>query len=109
MSEKNNSKKETNNNKHLSLSPDYAVALQYNPEKNNAPIVVAKGQGDIAKKILELAEEHEIEVRKDEDLLQILRAVDINQEIPAEAFMAVAEIISYIYKVNGKMKELAEG
>lgn len=82
---------------------DYAVALGYDNEKNNAPIVLAKGQGNIAEKIVALAEEHGIEIRKDADLLQILKAVDINQEIPIEAFAAVAEILSYIYQQNAKL------
>ncbi len=79
---------------------DYAVALGYNQDKDNAPIVLAKGQGDIAKKIIEIAQKEGIEIKQDADLLQILKAVDINQEIPVEAFAAVAEIISYIYKKN---------
>ncbi len=81
---------------------DYAVALGYDKDKNNAPIVLAKGQGDIAERIIALAKEHDIEIRQDADLLQILKAVDINQEIPIEAFAAVAEIISYIYQQNAK-------
>ena len=86
------------------LSPDYAVALGYDMEKNNAPIVVAKGQGHIAKKIVQIALDEGIEIHQDADLVQILKAVDIDAEIPLEAFGAVAEIISYIYKANGKMK-----
>ncbi|MDD4556545.1 MAG: EscU/YscU/HrcU family type III secretion system export apparatus switch protein [Alphaproteobacteria bacterium] len=104
MSKTDNSKKETFDNKHLTLSPDYAVALQYDIDKHNAPIVVAKGQGDIAKKIIEIAEEKRIEIRQDADLIQILKAVDIDEEIPTEAFLAVSEIISFIYKMNGKLK-----
>ena len=66
--------------------------------KDNAPVVLAKGAGEIAQKIIKIAEENGIEIRKDADLLQILKAVDINEEIPVEAFAAVAEIISYIYQ-----------
>ena len=106
MSKSDNSKIENDNNKHLTLSPDYAVALQYDMEQHNAPVVIAKGQGEIAQKIIEIAKEKEIEIRQDKDLVQILKTVDINEEIPLEAFYAVAEIISYVYKVNGKMKDL---
>ena len=81
---------------------DYAVALQYEREKNSAPIVTAKGQGEIAAKIIALAKEHDIEIRQDADLLQVLKAVDINEEIPVEAFAAVAEILSFIYAKNQK-------
>ena len=87
------------------LSPEYAVALGYDMEKDNAPKVVAKGQGHIAKKIVQIALDEGIEIHQDADLLQILKAVDIDSEIPLEAFGAVAEIISYIYRANGKMKE----
>ena len=48
------------------------------------------------------SQENDIEIRQDADLLQILKAVNINQEIPVEAFAAVAEIISYIYQQNAK-------
>ena len=81
---------------------DYAVALGYDRQKNNAPVVLAKGQGEIAARIIALAEENGIEIHQDADLLQILKAVDINQEIPVEAFAAVAEIISYIYRKNAE-------
>ena len=53
-------------------------------------------------RVQQIAIDNNIEIRKDEDLLQILKAVDINEEIPVEAFAAVAEIISYIYQQNGK-------
>lgn len=79
---------------------DYAVALKYDQNQNNAPIVTAKGQGEIANKIIALAQENNIEIRQDADLLQILKTVNINEEIPIEAFAAVAEIISYIYNQN---------
>ena len=85
---------------YTSKDSDYAVALGYDQNKDNAPIVLAKGQGDIAKKIIAIAQKEGIEIKQDADLLQILKAVDINQEIPIEAFAAVAEIISYIYKKN---------
>ena len=106
MSEKDNTTSELKNNVTSSFSTseetEYAVALGYDMEKNTAPIVLAKGQGEIAAKIVALAKENDIEIRQDADLLQILKAVDINQEIPVEAFAAVAEIISYIYQQNAK-------
>ena len=102
MSEKDIKERLTNSNQENSLSTDYAVALGYEPEKDNAPKVLAKGQGHVAQKIIQIAIDEGIEIRKDADLLQILKAVDIDSEIPIEAFSAVAEIISYIYKQNGK-------
>lgn len=106
MSNSDNSTSANKNNETSSFSTEdtgkYAVALGYNQEKDNAPIVLAKGQGDIADKIISIAEENGIEIKQDADLLQILKAVDINQEIPIEAFTAVAEILSYIYQQNAK-------
>ncbi len=77
-----------------------AVALGYEIGKDNAPKVLAKGEGFIAEKIIQIAIDEGIEIREDADLVQILKAVDIESEIPLEAFTAVAEIISYIYNIN---------
>ena len=99
----NISDNENNGDTNFSTSKDdYAVALGYDQNKDNAPVVLAKGAGEIAQKIIKIAEENGIEIRKDADLLQILKAVDINEEIPVEAFAAVAEIISYIYQKNAQ-------
>lgn len=100
MSDADNSLNGKKNNDDLALSPDYAVALGYDQAKNSAPVVLAKGQGPIAAKIVQIAIDKGIEVRQDADLLQVLKAVDIDEEIPVEAFAAVAEIISYIYRAN---------
>ncbi len=105
MSDLDNSRNGSQNNRTYDLSTDnsdYAVALGYDAQKHNAPVVTAKGQGEIAQKIIQLALDNGIEIRQDADLIQVLRAVDINEEIPLEAFAAVAEIISYIYRQNGK-------
>lgn len=103
MSEQNSNKMSNNNNAEIGLSTDYAVALGYDMEKQNAPKVLAKGQGHVAEKIIQIALDQGIEIRQDADLIQILKAVDIDREIPIEAFSAVAEIISYIYRENGKI------
>ena len=67
-----------------------AVALAYGPESEFAPKVVAGGRGSIAEKILEIAFAHGIKVRQDADLAQLLSAIDIDDEIPVEAFAAVS-------------------
>lgn len=103
MSKKDDSIKKISGNADLDLSSDYAVALGYDTHQNRAPVVLAKGQGQIAEKIIQIAIDEGIEIRQDADLLQILKAVDIDQEIPIEAFAAVAEIISYLYQQNGKI------
>ena len=102
MSDLNTKQNLDKNNLENGLSTDYAVALSYDKEKYGAPKVVAKGQGHVAQKIIQIALDEGIEIHQDADLIQILKAVDINSEIPLEAFSAVAEIISYVYQKNGK-------
>jgi len=77
-----------------------AVALRYQPKKDKAPKVIAKGQGHLAEKILELARQHNIPVRQDKNLLQILSRLDLNQEIPADVYKAVAEILAFVYRLS---------
>jgi flagellar biosynthetic protein FlhB len=80
-----------------------AVALKYDPATMPAPIVVAKGAGVIAKRIRQLALEHGIPILERKPLAQALfRHVEINQQIPAEHFAAVAEILAYIYQLKNR-------
>lgn len=84
--------------------PQIAVALSYEVDKtDSAPVVVASGQGYLADRILAAAEEAGVPIRKDSDLVEILAATEIGDEIPVEAFIAVAEILSYIYRKNGTL------
>ena len=76
------------------------VALRYEPKRERAPRVVAKGRGYLADKILELAREHNIPIRQDKNLLQILSRLDLNDEIPPEIYKAVAEILAFIYRLT---------
>lgn len=79
---------------------ELAVALGYAPTQDQAPRVLAKGQGWLARQIIELAEANGVEIREDPDLVQILAQVDVDSEIPLEAFTVVAEILSYVYEKN---------
>lgn len=78
-----------------------AVALEEQPG-NAAPKVSATGRGYVAEQILEIAFANDVKVRTDADLVQILAAVDVDSDIPTEAFAAVAEILNYVYRANGK-------
>ena len=80
-----------------------AVALEYARESDPAPRVTAKGEGLLADKIVEIARAHGVTVREDRDLVMLLGAVDIDSPIPVEAFQAVAEILSYIYRKQGRL------
>ncbi len=77
-----------------------AVALASEHPKDRAPKVVAGGRGYVAEQILQIAFQNGIKVREDADLAQLLTAIDINSEIPLEAFAAVAEILIYVYQAN---------
>jgi len=79
-----------------------AVALHYDPGENGAPTVVATGRGAVAEQILNLAFANGVKVRTDPDLAEVLAAVDVDSVIPVEAFVAVAEILAYVYRANGR-------
>jgi flagellar biosynthesis protein len=78
-----------------------AVALEEQPD-NTAPIITASGKGFVAEQILQIAFANNVKVRTDADLVQVLSAVDVDSEIPTEAFAAVSEILAYVYKANGQ-------
>lgn len=80
-----------------------AVALRYQADALAAPKVVAKGRGDVARRILELADRHGIPVRRDEDLLQLLALCDVGEEIPEDLYAAVAELLAYLYGLNSEL------
>jgi len=78
-----------------------AVALE-EQAGNAAPVVTASGRGFVAEQILAIAFANGVKVRSDADLVQILSAVDVDSDIPTEAFAAGSEILAYVYKANGK-------
>lgn len=83
----------------------YSVALTYNPDENEAPIVVAKGVNEVAMRIRETAREHNIMILPNPPLARVLfDTVDLDQAVPPEHYKAVAEIISYVFKLKGKLK-----
>ncbi|NIA11260.1 MAG: flagellar biosynthesis protein FlhB [Nitrospiraceae bacterium] len=82
-----------------------ATAIEYDNERDVAPRVTAKGRGSIAEKIIQLAIKHDIPIRKDPALVQILSQLDIDQEIPPELYKAVAEILAFVYSANEQYRE----
>ena len=80
-----------------------AVALKYDGKKDKAPRVIAKGRGNIAEKIIDIAKEHHVPLYEDQNLIQILEALDLETEIPPELYRAVAEVLAFIYRLNGKI------
>jgi len=83
----------------------FAVALKYDMEKGvGAPVVVAKGQDELALRIIKVAEENNIYVIENKPLARaIYAAVDINMQIPVDYYGAVAEILVYVYKLKNKL------
>ena len=79
-----------------------AVALAYEEEKDLAPRVTAKGMGEIARKIIEIAVENDIPLYEDNDLASILMGVDLGREIPTELYRAIAEVLAFIYRMDRK-------
>ncbi len=80
-----------------------AIALKYDPEKAGAPLVLAKGQDQVALRIVRIAEEHGVIVMENKDLARAMYPMcELNREIPAEFYGAVAEILVYIYKQQNR-------
>ena len=83
----------------------FAVALKYDIDKDSAPIVLAKGQDELALRIIDVGEQHQVPIIENRPLARALyQDTDINREIPQEHYGAVAEILVYIYKMNKTME-----
>jgi flagellar biosynthesis protein len=77
-----------------------AAAIKYDPDKDAAPRLTAKGKGYVADKIIELAKKHDIPIKSDPGLVEILNRLDIDEQIPLEVYRAVAEILAFVYSLN---------
>lgn len=83
----------------------YAVALSYKQGESNAPVVVAKGQDYLAKKIKEIAAEHRIDLIENIELARSLyQFCEVGDEIPPEFYQAVADILVYVFRQKNKLK-----
>ena len=80
--------------------PDEAVALHY--DGKSAPRVTAKGRGELAREIIELAREHGIPLREDPDLVALLSQLELDAEIPRALYVTVAHVIAFAYFLTGK-------
>jgi flagellar biosynthetic protein FlhB len=79
----------------------FAVALKYDPQHMRAPLVLAKGADLIAQNIRRIAEEHRVPIFESPKLARALyRSVDLNQEIPAGLYLAVAQVLSYVFRIR---------
>jgi flagellar biosynthesis protein len=82
-----------------------ATVLKYEEHQDISPKLIAKGKGMIAHQIVQEAEKHQIPVRKDPSLTELLSQLEINQSIPEELYQAVAEVFAFIYKMDQKVGE----
>ena len=83
-----------------------AVALGYNPNKDDAPRVLASGREKIAEQIISIARENGIPIKDDPVLTAALMEIDINNTIPPELYRVVAEVLSYIYRIQQKTSKV---
>jgi len=81
--------------------PKKAIALSY--DGVTAPTLSAKGAGEIAEEIIALAKEHNIPIREEPDLVNLLAKLKLDEEIPRELYIAVAEVITFAYIIKGKI------
>jgi len=79
---------------------DIAVALKYNKDSDNAPQVIAKGYGEIASRIIEVAKENDIIIETNPMLAEALSGVELDETIPIELFEAVAEVIGFVLQTQ---------
>jgi flagellar biosynthesis protein len=79
-----------------------AVALQYDAKSNKAPKVTAKGEGFTAQNIIKIASLHDVPIKKDEDLVELLSKLDVDKEVPPQMYKAIAEVFSFLYKNTKK-------
>jgi flagellar biosynthetic protein FlhB len=81
-----------------------AIALKYDAEKAEAPMVLAKGQNHMAEKIKAIAKEHNIPIIENKPLARgLYKIAEIGEMIPVEFYQAVADVLAYIYKIKGKV------
>jgi flagellar biosynthesis protein len=79
-----------------------AVALHY--DRSGAPRVVAKGRGSIGEKFIEVARAHDIPIEENEVLAGALAHVELGDEIPAELYKAVAEVLIFVLRLSGRIR-----
>lgn len=77
-----------------------AVAIKYDKDRNQAPEVIAKGTGEVAKNIIKKGEEAGVTSLENKELAGELFKLEINEEIPEDLYTAVAEILNYVYKLD---------
>lgn len=87
------------------MSHKAAVALKYEVEENQAPVILAAGKGALAEKIIEIARAHDIPVKENAQAAERLVELDLGSEIPPELYEVVAEILWFVHRLDEKWQE----
>lgn len=82
-----------------------AVALRYLPGEDSAPVLLAKGKGYLAERIIEVARENGIYVHPDRALVELLMEVEVSDQIPPQLYRVVAKVLAMVYRVNERLKQ----
>jgi len=82
-----------------------ATALGYDPESDQAPVILASGRGKIAEQIIQIAKENNVPIHDDPILAQTLARIQINDVIPPELYLVVAQIFAYIQRVRSNLNQ----
>jgi len=83
-----------------------AAALKYDGNTDAAPRVTAKGQGGVAGRIIEQALLHGVPVKEDSALVEFLYRLDVDEEVPVELYRAIAEILTFVYSLDERKRDL---
>ncbi len=84
-----------------------AAVLKYDVDQDKAPKIVGIGKGQVAEKILKVAEEHRIPFYEDPSLIDLLSKLEIQSEVPPQLYNLVAEVLSFVYKLDRLAKKKA--
>ena len=79
-----------------------AVALRYDKGREDAPRVVAKGRGFVAQQLVSIAKRHSVPVYQNQTVTQLLMSVELDREIPPELYQAIANVLAYVYRLDGR-------
>lgn len=79
-----------------------AIALAYEPDRQQAPTLVARGRGLIAEQIIALAKEHDVHIHESPELVETLIRLELGEEIPESLYVAIAELIAFAYGLKAE-------